>query len=123
MPPSADSNGQRLLGAMRRRFSRKSSNSPTITAARLRLDIAPEDAILRQASPGNYNLIVRGVGRQAGETLFFGRVAAAVLENSDRSLLFVSNLICLGKRMFRKSGNRLYGVHGCHSALIWAPLS
>jgi nucleotide-binding universal stress UspA family protein len=57
----------------------------------LRLDIAPEDAILRQASPGNYNLIVMGVGRQAGETLFFGRVAAAVLENSDRSLLFVSS--------------------------------
>ena len=39
----------------------------------LRLDIAPEDAILRQASPGNYNLIVMGVGRQAGETLFFGQ--------------------------------------------------
>jgi len=31
------------------------------------------------------------VGRPAGETLFFGRVAAAVLENSDRSLLFVSS--------------------------------
>jgi nucleotide-binding universal stress UspA family protein len=55
----------------------------------LRLDIAPEDAILRQASLGNYNLIVMGVGRPAGETLFFGRVAAAVLENSDRSLFFV----------------------------------
>jgi len=37
----------------------------------LRLDIAPEDAILRQASLGNYNLIVMGVGRPAGETLFF----------------------------------------------------
>jgi Kef-type K+ transport system membrane component KefB/nucleotide-binding universal stress UspA family protein len=57
----------------------------------LRLDVAPEDAILRQASLGNYNLIVMGVGRPAGETLFFGRVAAAVLENSDRSLLFVSS--------------------------------
>ena len=56
-----------------------------------RLDIAPEDAILRRASLGNYNLIVMGVGRQAGETLFFGRVAAAVLENSDQSLLFVSS--------------------------------
>jgi len=57
----------------------------------LRLDVAPEDAILRQASLGDYNLIVMGVGRPAGETLFFGRVAAAVLENSDRSLLFVSS--------------------------------
>jgi len=57
----------------------------------LRLDIAPEDAILRQARLGHYNLIVMGVGRPAGETLFFGKVAAAVLENSDRSILFVSS--------------------------------
>jgi Kef-type K+ transport system membrane component KefB/nucleotide-binding universal stress UspA family protein len=57
----------------------------------LRLNIAPEDAILRQARLGHYNLIVMGVGRPAGETLFFGKVAAAVLENSDRSILFVSS--------------------------------
>jgi Kef-type K+ transport system membrane component KefB/nucleotide-binding universal stress UspA family protein len=57
----------------------------------LRLDIAPEDAILRQARLGHYNLIVLGVGRPAGETLFFGKVAAAVLDNSDRSILFVSS--------------------------------
>jgi Kef-type K+ transport system membrane component KefB/nucleotide-binding universal stress UspA family protein len=57
----------------------------------LRLDISPEDAILRQASLGHYNLIVMGVGRPAGETLFFGKVAAAVLENSNSSILFVSS--------------------------------
>jgi len=57
----------------------------------LRLDAAPEDAILRQARLGGYNLIVVGVGRPAGETLFFGKVAAAVLGNSDRSILFVSS--------------------------------
>jgi Kef-type K+ transport system membrane component KefB/nucleotide-binding universal stress UspA family protein len=57
----------------------------------LRLNIAPEDAILRQARLGHYNLIVMGVGRPAGETLFFGKVAAAILENSDRSILFVSS--------------------------------
>jgi Kef-type K+ transport system membrane component KefB/nucleotide-binding universal stress UspA family protein len=57
----------------------------------LRLNIAPEDAILRQARLGRYNLIVMGVGRPAGETLFFGKVAAAVLENSDSSILFVSS--------------------------------
>jgi nucleotide-binding universal stress UspA family protein len=33
----------------------------------LRLDIAPEDAILREARLGRYNLIVMGVGRPAGE--------------------------------------------------------
>jgi nucleotide-binding universal stress UspA family protein len=56
----------------------------------LRLDRAPEDAILRQARLGGYNLIIMGVGRPAGDTLFFGKVAAAVLEHSDRSLLFIS---------------------------------
>ena len=57
----------------------------------LRLDVSPEDAILRQARLGHYNLIVLGVGRPAGETLFFGKVAAAILENSDCSILFVSS--------------------------------
>jgi Kef-type K+ transport system membrane component KefB/nucleotide-binding universal stress UspA family protein len=57
----------------------------------LRLDVSPEDAILRQARLGHYNLIVMGVGRPAGDALFFGKVAAAVLENSSHSLLFVSS--------------------------------
>jgi nucleotide-binding universal stress UspA family protein len=57
----------------------------------LRLDISPEDAILRQSRLGRYNLIVMGVGRPAGDALFFGKVAAAVLENSDHSILFVSS--------------------------------
>jgi Kef-type K+ transport system membrane component KefB/nucleotide-binding universal stress UspA family protein len=57
----------------------------------LRLDVSPEDAILRQARLGRYNLIVMGVGRPAGDTLFFGKVAAAVLENSNHSILFVAS--------------------------------
>jgi Kef-type K+ transport system membrane component KefB/nucleotide-binding universal stress UspA family protein len=57
----------------------------------LRLNVAPENAILRQARLGGYNLIVMGVGRPAGETLFFGKVAAAVLENSERSIVLVSS--------------------------------
>lgn len=57
----------------------------------LRLGIASEDAILRQARLGEYTLIVMGVGRPAGQALFFGKVAAAVLENADRSILFVSS--------------------------------
>jgi Kef-type K+ transport system membrane component KefB/nucleotide-binding universal stress UspA family protein len=57
----------------------------------LRLDVAPEDAILRQARLGRYDLIVMGVGRPAGETLYFGKIAAAVLENSQHSILYVSS--------------------------------
>jgi nucleotide-binding universal stress UspA family protein len=57
----------------------------------LRLDVSPEDAILRQARLRNYNLIVMGVGRPAGETLFFGKVATAILDNSPSSIMFVSS--------------------------------
>jgi nucleotide-binding universal stress UspA family protein len=57
----------------------------------LRLDIAAENAILRQARLGNYNLIVMGVTRPAGATLYFGKIAAAILENSTHSILFVSS--------------------------------
>ena len=64
-------------------------DTPIRTA--LRVDIAPEDAILRQARLGGYDLVVMGVGRPAGETLYFGRIAAAVLENSQHSILFVSS--------------------------------
>jgi Kef-type K+ transport system membrane component KefB/nucleotide-binding universal stress UspA family protein len=64
-------------------------DTPIRTA--LRVDIAPEDAILRQARLGNYDLIVMGVGRPAGETLYFGKIAAAVLESSQHSILFVSS--------------------------------
>jgi Kef-type K+ transport system membrane component KefB/nucleotide-binding universal stress UspA family protein len=57
----------------------------------VRVNLAAEDAILRQARLGGHNLIVMGVSRRPGETLSFGGVATAVLEASDRSLLFVSS--------------------------------
>jgi nucleotide-binding universal stress UspA family protein len=36
-------------------------------------------------------LVVLGVGRRPGEKLFFGDTAAALLERSDKSLLFVAS--------------------------------
>jgi Kef-type K+ transport system membrane component KefB/nucleotide-binding universal stress UspA family protein len=51
----------------------------------------PENAILRQLTIGNHNLVVMGVTRRPGAALFFGNVAAAVLERSDRSILLVSS--------------------------------
>jgi nucleotide-binding universal stress UspA family protein len=56
----------------------------------IRVDVAPADAILRQARLGRHTLIVMGVRRRAGETLSFGEVADFVLESADRSILFVS---------------------------------
>ncbi len=55
------------------------------------VDIAPEEAILRRARTGRHNLIVMGVNRRPGETLFFGNVAAAILAQSKVSILFISN--------------------------------
>jgi Kef-type K+ transport system membrane component KefB/nucleotide-binding universal stress UspA family protein len=55
-----------------------------------RADMAPDEAIRREASRG-YDLIVLGVSRRPGEMLFFGNTAAAVLERSPTSILFVAS--------------------------------
>jgi Kef-type K+ transport system membrane component KefB/nucleotide-binding universal stress UspA family protein len=57
----------------------------------VRTDTTAEDAIMRQARRGGHNLIVLGVSRRPGEKLSFGPVAAALLESSERSILFVSS--------------------------------
>ena len=57
----------------------------------LRVDVAAEDAILKEATRGGYDLIVLGVTRRPGETLFFGNMAAAVLERCDTAILFVAS--------------------------------
>ena len=51
---------------------------------------APADTILHQERDGRFNLIVLGVNRRPGESLYFGEVAAAVAEKSRASILFVS---------------------------------
>jgi Kef-type K+ transport system membrane component KefB/nucleotide-binding universal stress UspA family protein len=48
------------------------------------------DTILREAAATRHTLIVMGVNRRPGDALFFGDVAAAILERSSRSILFVS---------------------------------
>jgi Kef-type K+ transport system membrane component KefB/nucleotide-binding universal stress UspA family protein len=57
----------------------------------MRVDVAADDAILKEARLGKYDLIILGVTRRPGETLSFGNMAAAVLENSDMSILFVAS--------------------------------
>jgi Kef-type K+ transport system membrane component KefB len=57
----------------------------------VRADLAPEEAILKETTRRKYNLVVLGVGRRPGEKLFFGDTAAALLEKSERSLLFVAS--------------------------------
>jgi nucleotide-binding universal stress UspA family protein len=55
-----------------------------------RADLAPAEAIVREAKRG-YDLVVLGVSRRAGDTLFFGDTAATVLERSNTSNLFVAS--------------------------------
>jgi nucleotide-binding universal stress UspA family protein len=56
----------------------------------VRRDLAPDEAIIGEAKRG-YDLIVLGANRRPGETLFFGNTAAAVLDRSDTSKLFVAS--------------------------------
>ncbi len=51
---------------------------------------APDAAILRKSKPG-YVLTQLGVSRRPGDTLFFGNTAAAVLDRSEKSNLFVAS--------------------------------
>jgi len=61
-----------------------------ITTA-IRTARAPDDAILAEAGRDPAALIVMGVARPAGDPLFFGEIAAAVLEKATISVLLVAS--------------------------------
>jgi nucleotide-binding universal stress UspA family protein len=71
------------IGALGDRFDVE-VRSTTLT------NLAPGEAIVREAKRG-YDLVVLGVSRRPGDTLFFGDTAASVLERSDTSNLFVAS--------------------------------
>ena len=52
---------------------------------------AAEEAILRRLQRAPYDLVVLGVTRRPGEELFFGVVAAAVLERAKSSIVLVAS--------------------------------
>ncbi len=57
----------------------------------VRADIRPDDAILKEIARRKSNRVVIGVARRPGEKLFFGDTAAALLEKSKSSLLFLAS--------------------------------
>jgi Kef-type K+ transport system membrane component KefB/nucleotide-binding universal stress UspA family protein len=57
----------------------------------VRANVAPEEAILEEMVRRRHNLVVMGVGRRPGDKLFFGDTAAALLEKSGNSLMFVAS--------------------------------
>ena len=56
----------------------------------VRADLAPDKAILAELKEAKHDLIIMGAGRRPGDKLFFGDTAAAVLEKSSASILFVA---------------------------------
>jgi len=48
-----------------------------------------DQVVLKEMAKRKHNLIVMGVERRPGEKLFFGETATAILEKSDRSIVFV----------------------------------
>jgi Kef-type K+ transport system membrane component KefB/nucleotide-binding universal stress UspA family protein len=54
-------------------------------------DRAADEAILREIERHKHNLVVLGVGRRPGDKLFFGDTAAALLEKSKSSMLFLAS--------------------------------
>jgi nucleotide-binding universal stress UspA family protein len=52
--------------------------------------MAPDEAILNESKRG-YDLIVLGVSRRPGDSLFFGNTAAALLDRSETAKLFVAS--------------------------------
>jgi nucleotide-binding universal stress UspA family protein len=64
-------------------------STPIRTA--LRINIAADAAILREAQAGRYDLIVMGVSRRSGEKLFFGNTAQAVLERAKCSVMLLTD--------------------------------
>ena len=56
----------------------------------VRADQAPDKAILAELEEAKHDLIIMGAGRRPGDKLFFGDTAAAVLEKSPASILFVA---------------------------------
>jgi Kef-type K+ transport system membrane component KefB/nucleotide-binding universal stress UspA family protein len=57
----------------------------------LKSHASPAQVILEEARRGKHNLIVMGVSRRPGSALSFGDVAAAVLEGTEYSVLFVAS--------------------------------
>ena len=54
-------------------------------------EVAPDKAIMAAAKKGKHDLIIMGVGRRPGDTLFFGDTAAAVMEHAPTSLVLVAS--------------------------------
>ena len=89
--PRGRKRSRRYEEAILKDISKLAETYDTDVSTAVRANVAAEDAILKEFSRKAYNLIVIGAGRRPGEKLFFGDTAAALLEKSGGSLLFVAS--------------------------------
>ena len=89
--PRGRKRSRRYEEAILKDISKLAETYDTDVTTAVRANLAAEDAILKEFSRKPYNLIVIGTGRRPGEKLFFGDTAAALLEKSEGSLLFVAS--------------------------------
>jgi nucleotide-binding universal stress UspA family protein len=89
--PGGKKRSRRYEEAILKDISKLAETYDTEVRTEVRADVAAEDAILKELSRKPYTLVVIGAGRRPGEKLFFGDTAAALLEKSECSLLFVAS--------------------------------
>ena len=89
--PGGRKRSRRYEEAILKDISKLAETYDTEIRTAVRANIAAEEAILKELSRKQYNLVVIGAGRRPGEKLFFGDTAEALLEKSERSLLFVAS--------------------------------
>jgi nucleotide-binding universal stress UspA family protein len=89
-PPRRGSAFHRNEEAVLKEVTELADRYDTKIRTAMRVDVAADDAILKEARRGKYDLIILGVTRRPGERLSFGNMAAVLLENSDLSILFIA---------------------------------
>lgn len=91
-PPPASSGKKRSRGmadAMLKDIVALGESYDVDAKTAVRAESAADEAILKEMAKRRHNVIVIGVERRPGEKLFFGETATAILEKSDRSIVFV----------------------------------